>query len=394
MKKKIFLFLLSLPLIVSAQCLNDFNLLGGNTASCPGPNYNLTGSEIGADYYLLDIQNGVIHSGPFAGTNDSIEFLYSPSTSVANLAVFATHQSNYAIDFDGIDDNISIASTPSLMPTTAITIEAWVYARSTNGYYEIYRKEDGNDRHLLSFQQGNILAFGIGPAGVYNELDVTINPNDYLNKWVHVAATYDDTAMRLYQNGVQIGIFFVSGALSNMGVSPVKIASNGGVSEFFDGKIDQVRVWNYARSTLDIRNGMNPCYDVGNVGLALDLNMNEGSGDTISDSSANQHIALLQENTTTHSNSDSLYTSSVWQAVSDTISVTTISQVNDIYVDQNASGNNSGHDWQNAYQTITDAMNCATAGDRIHIAQGTYQEGAELLFPLIYREDTLVGERC
>ena len=55
---------------------------------------------------------------------------------------------------------------------------------------------------------------------------------------------------------------------------------------------------------------------------------------------------------------------------------------NIIYVDLNATGNNDGSDWANAFTSVQSAVNSASSGDEIHIAEGTYLEGAEILITL------------
>src|SRR5262249_37793655 len=113
---------------------------------------------------------------------------------------FSVGETAAALDFDGVNDYVSIPHNSLLKPSAQITIEAWVRPTNihTNRYYEIYRKEDG-ERHLLSFQEfGTVLSFGLVTNGQYTELDVPITPANYEGQWVHVAATYDGIAKKIY----------------------------------------------------------------------------------------------------------------------------------------------------------------------------------------------------
>jgi|GEM_PF-1383089 len=184
-----------------------------------------------------------------------------------------------ALDFDGVNDYVSIPHNALLKPTSQITIEAWVNPRDihTNTYYEIYRKEDGNGRHLFSFQEhGTILSFGLGVGTTYVELDVPINKADYENQWVHVAATYDGKTKRVYRNGVLIGSINTTGPIISTGTSPVLIGQNQAQPEYFNGKIDEVRLWGRALCQTEIQQTMNCELTIPQNGLIAYYKFNQG----------------------------------------------------------------------------------------------------------------------
>jgi hypothetical protein len=70
-----------------------------------------------------------------------------------------------------------------------------------------------------------------------------------------VTATYDGTTERLYVNGMQVSSLNVAGTISTSN-SPLKIGGNAIWSEWFNGLIDEVRVYNRALSASEIQNDM------------------------------------------------------------------------------------------------------------------------------------------
>ena len=163
-----------------------------------------------------------------------------------------------------------------MKPSTGITIEAWIKPVDihTNVYSEVYRKEDGNARHLLSFQNnGTILSFGLGVAGVYSELDVPIIRSDYEGQWVHIAATFDGNTKKLYRNDKLIGSQNVSGLISTSGTAAAFIGSLAGGAEFFNGNIDEFRLWDHA---IQVETKLSCEFPVPVNGLLLYYKFNQG----------------------------------------------------------------------------------------------------------------------
>ena len=203
---------------------------------------------------------------------------------------------NTALSFDGVDDTVSIPHSASLKPSSEITIEAWINATTIDhlANCEIYRKEDGTSRHLLSFQSsGAILAFGISTGGVYAELDVAISRANYEGQWVHIAATYDGSTKRLYRNGIEIGSVSASGAIGTSGTATAYIASGNGVGEWFKGSMDDVRIWNVARTQAEIAANMNVRLRGDEAGLVGYWPLDEGSGTTALDKTANANNGTI-----------------------------------------------------------------------------------------------------
>ena len=76
-----------------------------------------------------------------------------------------------------------------------------------------------------------------------------------LNTWTHLAATYDGATLRLFVNGTQVGSRALTGALlTSTGV--LRIGGNAIWGEFFQGRIDEIRIYNRALSPGEIQADM------------------------------------------------------------------------------------------------------------------------------------------
>ncbi len=134
-----------------------------------------------------------------------------------------------------------------------ITLSAWVRPTAFERYSEIFRKEDGDNRILFSFQEhGHVLSLGLN-AGGYVECDGSIDPERVLDgRWHHCAATFDGRSMRVYFDGHPICAIERSGTLTAGGPAAACLASMDG-SECFQGGLDDVRIYGEALPSAGIQ---------------------------------------------------------------------------------------------------------------------------------------------
>jgi hypothetical protein len=160
-----------------------------------------------------------------------------------------------ALVFDGTNDVVVVADSTSLDLTNGMTLSAWVYPTSSlSGWKAILQKE--TDAWFLNANTGGDRA---GTGGTLNGVCCTVlqGPSALaVNRWTHVAATYDGTTLRLYLDATQVASQARSGNLQ-VNAAPLRIGGNTYGSEFFPGRIDEVRIYNRALSAAEIQADMN-----------------------------------------------------------------------------------------------------------------------------------------
>jgi PKD repeat protein len=157
-----------------------------------------------------------------------------------------------ALSFDGIGAKVTINDSASLDLTSGMTLEAWVYPTALGGWRDIIFK--AVDIYYLSGSspQASVPATG----GTYASGPLYGTSALPLNTWSHLAATCDGTTLSLYVNGVQTASRPETGSV-NISSGAVTIGGDATYGQFWDGLIDEVRIYNRALSAGEIQNDMN-----------------------------------------------------------------------------------------------------------------------------------------
>ena len=168
-----------------------------------------------------------------------------------------------AVAFNGTSGMITVPDAAALR-VQKMTLSAWVKSSSPStesSWRDVILKETMGD-----------LAYGL-----YANADTDGGPTAYIrraptsstitqhagsatripaNTWVHLATTYDGTALRMYVNGVQVGSLNATGNIVSS-TAPLTIGGNRVWGEFFKGAVDDVRIYNRALSPSEIQSLMN-----------------------------------------------------------------------------------------------------------------------------------------
>ena len=169
-----------------------------------------------------------------------------------------------ALVFDGVNDWVTIPDSASLDLTDRMTLEAWIFPTVTlTGWRTVIEKEQPNGAvyYLQANSDTNQPAMGVFIGGERILLGGT-RPS--ANTWTHLAATYDGARQRLYVNGAEIANRAQTGTIQGS-TGALRIGGNSIWGEYFQGRIDEVRVYNRALPASEIQ---------GDMGRAIGTNIN------------------------------------------------------------------------------------------------------------------------
>jgi hypothetical protein len=151
--------------------------------------------------------------------------------------------------YDFNSNYLTIPDAPNLNPTE-VSIEAWIKADSwSNNYWEnvIVSKDgwqNGDAGYTLRAGANGTLSFNASINGAWAEV-VSLSGAMQTGVWYHVAGTYDGTTMKAYINGEEIGATSITGTITQdyYDVYIGRVAYTAGGTRYFDGMIDEVRIW-------------------------------------------------------------------------------------------------------------------------------------------------------
>ncbi len=195
-------------------------------------------------------------------------------------------QNNY-LDFDGLDDYINFGNVHNF-GTSDFTIEAWVYLDALPSLSKIINKGQtqvgtpSNAGYSIR-AENNLLSddieFRVGNSD--GSFSVAKAPVATLDNWFHVAGVRSGTTITLYFNGLVVattdtGTTFDVDTNVEFGLGALYRGSLGATREFLNGKLDEVRLWDKARTQAEIQSTLNQELAGSEPGLIAYYNFNQG----------------------------------------------------------------------------------------------------------------------
>lgn len=197
------------------------------------------------------------------------------------------------LNFDGTNDYVNNGTVEH--PNNQFTVEFWANISSSSQWIHIlenggieewfdcaYRIEIGNEGQLY-------FALGDGTAFVSSG---SISTGWQYGEWNHYAFTFDGNTARVYLNGIEQHNFSTTVDITQ-GDGTLLFSSFKSTERYYDGKLDEVRIWDAVKTAPEILASMSTQLTGSETGLLGYWNFNDRSGATLTDASPNGNHGTL-----------------------------------------------------------------------------------------------------
>jgi hypothetical protein len=166
------------------------------------------------------------------------------------------------LSFDGADDYLSAADSTSLnISGNALTLSMWLRPAGGAGDQVLLGKHWNTSMTSPYYQYGLELqsgattpVFQIGTtSGVRS---ASMGSAVSTTQWSHLAVVFNGTTVKFYVNGALVSTENLSATITAR-PNPLRMGADADTSQFYQGLLDDVRIYNRAQTAAEIQTDMN-----------------------------------------------------------------------------------------------------------------------------------------
>lgn len=199
------------------------------------------------------VPNGLVAAYNFDSVTDSlvVDGSGNGNTGIVKGPTLTAGRYGNGLKFDGINDLVSVPSNTALALTKNFSIEAWVKPAAISRSSIIFKEKVGGSVYsLYAYEDSDLAAAsfydGTGDNVVYTNSAIAIN------KWTYLAVTYDGVSLKMYRNGMPVSSIKATNAVK-ISNGLLQIGGNKVLGEYFNGLVDNVRIYNIALTQTQIQ---------------------------------------------------------------------------------------------------------------------------------------------
>jgi hypothetical protein len=290
------LTILPTPLNQSANALQNPIGIGSQAT------IQLANTEPDVTYTLLNTANYDYLSSPQQGNGGAMAITSNQLLANTTLSVLAQRNAQHALHFNGM--NAYLQSNADINATNG-TWEAWVSKENWQDHHDDRLFGNG-----INSGTSNAFYISLHPVvGLHFRYGGTVDAgNTYASSlatqnftphsWHHLAASWSTqagiTTITLFIDGNEVANSTSTATLSIGSTSYIGGGGDPANPYFGAGKMDEVRLWNYAKTASQIQGSMNDCNLLSSAGIKANWNFNFTLGGTlIPDVAGGIHPATL-----------------------------------------------------------------------------------------------------
>ncbi len=267
------------------QAANQEYCVPGDSTSCAAP------------VAKLDMEEGTgttLNDSSGSGNNGSLT-IGATGTQTTSSQAWKPGKVGKSLNFDGTDDTGSITDAANINFSGDFTVEAWVKSTLIDGAYHVIMDKgwSGSSYPNIQLEQSTSnqfrLTFEVDSTHSSNAVGTTTVVS---GTWYHVVGTRTSGVAKIYVNGVLEGtggsaVGDLTSTGKNWTIGARRSGSDSVFQHYFKGGIDQIRIFNYARTASQV------ALDYNRGGPVGWWKFDECQGTTANDSSGNGNSGTI-----------------------------------------------------------------------------------------------------